>query len=583
MATPPPHDDLAPRALLAQIASTIDAAGLLDETSAVVVTSHGEPAIPPEWIGDLFPSSVPGNGALASSAFDLVAEESQHDILVAFAAARRLPHVVSAIRLAAKPEQLCRIHLVSIEANDPDGIGVPCTVTVSVPDDDATPYEDPTDHASLISRRIEYRCNEIGVLLSYDPAFGEILGWEPADLLGKQIIDIIHPDDADDTIDRWLTVLTSSRPVRSKIRQRTKSGEWRWFEVTNTNLLESEGFVLCELLDVTSEMTMLVELTEQEELLRRLTDALPTAVVHFDRHGKLLFANDRLAEITGVVHGVLEDYIELFDPGTQDDIRDMAHSIYSDAIEVDMEATLYRADGQVRHTRLAFRPLAVDQSGAGGLLVCVDDITESWTLRTELAKQAATDGLTGVANRASIHRSLADATADRRSSGTGVVYFDLNGFKDANDNLGHAHGDVMLVTLANRLLVSARDTDYIGRVGGDEFIVVAPDIDQQQLAALAKRLLDSVVAPSDRFAIDAACGFTFVAPPPMLDDDDDDQLSKVQDDRERVDVDRAICEADAAMYVHKRNPGPWPVQFHSAYLSGLHPTASMISNKREAS
>ncbi len=561
MANPFATDGLTARERVALVAS------LSDQATCSVLNDSGGCAAPPPWLRELFndinDSEVP---------FDRVVQTSQHDVFVAFAASRRLPHVVSATRIIDSPEQLRQLHLISIAADDPDGTGEKLTLSITFPDDDATVFQDDTKPEEVQTRWIEYRCNELGAILTFDPEIEALMGWKPADLLGETMLNISHPEDAEESIDRWLTMLTTTQPVRGRVRRSTKFGDWKSFETTITNRLETDGYVLCQLLDITSEMKVFDELREQEELLRQLTDALPTGVVHFDRMGGLLFANDRLAEITGVLHGKLEDYLELFDPATQADIQAMAYTIYNDAIEVDMEAALFRSDGQVRHTRLAFRPLLVDHKGAGGLLICVDDMTESWTLRNELAKQANTDGLTGVANRSAAHDALMNAIGDRRSDGTGVVYFDLNGFKTANDTKGHAHGDEMLVMLADRLSAAARDSDTVGRLGGDEFVVIAPGASLNQVAALAKRLLDAANAPDEEFAINAACGFTFVAPtagyaPPKF------PLGSATE----TEAERAISEADVAMYVHKRNPGPWPVLFHPSFL------APELSDVREAS
>lgn len=555
MASQPLSNQSSPRALLEHLAT------LSDDTTCRAVNLHGAVAEQPPWLAQLF-SDVRGDVA----PLDLLVDGSQHDVFVAFAASRQHPHVVTAARFIAEPNQLRELHMVVLPADDADGTGEALTIVVTFPNDNAEVYKEVEQPEPVATRWIHYHCNEMGVMLTYDPAIEDMLGWTAADLLGDALLSIIHPDDAQESIDRWLSVITTDQPVRGRVRQRTKTGEWKWFEVTNTNFLATEGYVRCELFDVTAEVRMLHELTKQEEILRRLTEALPSGIVHFDRAGGLLFANHRLAEITGVVHGQLDDYLELFDPATQEDIQTMALNIYRDAIEVDMEATLYRDDGLVRHTRLAFRPLLVDENGAGGLLICVDDITESWNLRNALAKQAATDELTGVANRSSTHEALEAAMADRRSVGSGVIYFDLNGFKTANDELGHSHGDAMLVAFAERLSAAARETDTIGRVGGDEFIVVTPNTSEKQLAALAKRLLEAVNAPSPRFVMEAACGFTFIQHP------ETSGASGHQADR--AGTERAINEADTAMYVHKRTPGPWPVQFHPSFL---------LSDEREAS
>lgn len=92
----------------------------------------------------------------------------------------------------------------------------------------------------------------------------------------------------------------------------------------------------------------------------------------------------------------------------------------------------------------------------------------------ELERLALTDELTGLLNRRGFHREMTHALANaRRYDEKGVlVYVDLDGFKPINDTYGHAAGDEVLKRVARLLLDNVRDTDAVGRMGGDEFAVL---------------------------------------------------------------------------------------------------------------
>jgi diguanylate cyclase (GGDEF)-like protein/PAS domain S-box-containing protein len=105
----------------------------------------------------------------------------------------------------------------------------------------------------------------------------------------------------------------------------------------------------------------------------------------------------------------------------------------------------------------------------------------------ELATQAATDGLTGLTNRAEFASRLEQALgrADESGRSVGILYVDLDNFKHVNDTFGHQAGDELLRTVATRLQTLARETDTVARIGGDEFVVLLPNLDPGRSAPIA--------------------------------------------------------------------------------------------------
>ena len=112
----------------------------------------------------------------------------------------------------------------------------------------------------------------------------------------------------------------------------------------------------------------------------------------------------------------------------------------------------------------------------------------------DLERQAMSDPLTGVLNRRGIDRALTSAlSAARRYGEQGVLLsLDLDGFKFVNDTYGHAAGDKVLRQVARTLSENIRDTDSVGRVGGDEFVVLLTRVSQEQGATRARLLAEQV-------------------------------------------------------------------------------------------
>ncbi len=116
----------------------------------------------------------------------------------------------------------------------------------------------------------------------------------------------------------------------------------------------------------------------------------------------------------------------------------------------------------------------------GSLVVNMRDLTERYTLEKQLQQQALHDALTGLPNRTLFRERLEHALARlaRDQQFLGVMFLDLDHFKTINDSLGHAQGDRLLVTVAERLQGSLREVDTAARLGGDEFAVLIEAIDE---------------------------------------------------------------------------------------------------------
>ena len=140
----------------------------------------------------------------------------------------------------------------------------------------------------------------------------------------------------------------------------------------------------------------------------------------------------------------------------------------------------------------------------GWYAVSAQDITERRNAEQELraltdvlADRVLRDPLTGLANRVLLEERLSLALSrDARTGGsTAVIFLDLDGFKEVNDQYGHAAGDEVLRGVAERLTAAVRPFDTVARVGGDEFVVLVEQATAQALEVLPGRIGDAVCRP----------------------------------------------------------------------------------------
>ena len=122
------------------------------------------------------------------------------------------------------------------------------------------------------------------------------------------------------------------------------------------------------------------------------------------------------------------------------------------------------------------------------------DVTHRKNRELSLAREAATDALTGVLNRAGLNDELQRRAGEPAWVGTALLVIDLDGFKQINDAHGHLVGDQILVEVARRLQATAGETNPVARLGGDEFVVIEPE-PAGAARALADALVDAVRTP----------------------------------------------------------------------------------------
>jgi diguanylate cyclase (GGDEF)-like protein len=328
---------------------------------------------------------------------------------------------------------------------------------------------------------------------------------------------------------------------RVRLRHERSDGTWMWLEVTNHNLLNDSdhGYVLAELIDITDEMAATEALRANEELLRRMTEALPVGVVQLDGEGRVVYRNDSAEAILGRPLPVGRTCGE--DSGNSALAAAIA-DVLRRGTDVDLE-TVYeglpgagKAGGDgveavARRIHVSLRVMSVRSGRATGAIACLNDVTEAAELREELVHQATHDPLTGCLNRRAALQRLEDLLATGRT--LTVLFVDLDGFKDVNDRYGHGTGDALLRHLGTELLRHCGPDQVVGRLGGDEFLIATTELADDTAArraaeALERAITEPVLLTGVRLSVRASIGIARSTP--------------------QVGGDALVAAADTAMY-----------------------------------
>ena len=224
-----------------------------------------------------------------------------------------------------------------------------------------------------------------------------------------------------------------------------------------------------------------------------------------------------LADLDGSYVRVNRTYAELLGRPPEDLVGVRLADVLEDALAVDLaaladgrrdavqsEQAYTHADGATAWVLHGVAAVAGADGRPAWFAVSAQDITERRRAEEELraatealTEAAVRDPLTGLANRTLFEERLRGALSrDARNGGsTGVLFLDLDGFKDVNDDHGHGVGDAVLRAVADRLTAGVRPADTVARLGGDEFVVLVEGATPAGMAALVTRLQEAVQAP----------------------------------------------------------------------------------------
>jgi diguanylate cyclase (GGDEF)-like protein/PAS domain S-box-containing protein len=476
------------------------------------------------------------------SLLELVIPEDFRAVTDAFVAALSRGVGVNRIHMASDPNQPLLLEYLDLQ--EEHGILLRMIVPADDLDGDTREMVQMSDLATTRPRLGAMTKSEVGTILSIDHATTLMLGWTEDDMAGHSSLEFIHPDDQVHAIDNWMGRLSSdhaSSVQTVRLRYLCKNGSWLWLETSNDFQAKDDEttVVVTKLIDVSQEMAAVEALRRNERFLRQLTDTVPVGLFHISSGGGVAFVNPVLhALLGGRVVETLADLADALVPGDGTLLEDAINGVMGDGADADLDISLAEhVDGSQWSYRITLRAVT-DAQQILGVFGCVVDVTELRTL-------ADTDVLTGLRNR----RWILDVLASELQEHAGrvsVIFIDLDHFKAINDQHGHHIGDELLVEVGDRLRKALRPTDRIGRIGGDEFLVVCPGLSGTlQALAVAQRLQSSLhsgftlseVSVEITACFGVACGYS-------------DMKS-----------DELVSRADTAMYECKKVRGGPPKSF----------------------
>jgi diguanylate cyclase (GGDEF)-like protein/PAS domain S-box-containing protein len=318
---------------------------------------------------------------------------------------------------------------------------------------------------------------------------------------------VVHPEDREIVRSLAWSAFDTETPsdVEYRILRRC-DGELRWVREHAVAELNSSGVVFRVLGAVT-------DITEQKQAADQLvaTAAELMRAQQLGRVGSWAWYPHENRNVWSpearAIYGLTDEqaeagdptlFFDLVHPDEREEVSVQAWRTFAAGTSCTTEHRIVRPDGELRWVR-AQGDVELDAAGEPFRLVgVVIDVTEQRAANLELERLAFNDPVTGLTNRESFQRrlDLAVAQAERsRVASLAVLYIDLDDFKLVNDSFGHEAGNQLLREAADRLRHHTRARDLIGRQGGDEFLVLLYNVDEQAAMVVARNLLGALQAP----------------------------------------------------------------------------------------
>ena len=235
-----------------------------------------------------------------------------------------------------------------------------------------------------------------------------------------------------------------------------------------------------------------------ERRLRTIADNLPVLISYIDSEHRLRFLNATFRAWMGMAPE------EALDRPLADVIGPVLHEQRLPFLKAALAGARQRfetrseANGVVRDLLAEYVPDVQPDGSVAGVYTLATDITAFKQVERELDQLSRVDPLTGLPNRRQFESRLSESLARNRRNGRtlALMFLDLDHFKQVNDSLGHAAGDVVLRAFADRVRGAIRETDQLCRLAGDEFVLILENLNApDEAAGVARKVLDAVKAP----------------------------------------------------------------------------------------
>jgi diguanylate cyclase (GGDEF)-like protein/PAS domain S-box-containing protein len=362
------------------------------------------------------------------------------------------------------------------------------------------------DREQLFQRLVETVHDAVLVhrkeILFANARFLALLGMKSPDVIGRSLTEFVAPEYVELVENNLRRRLAGeSAAERYEIELMDQQGQVTRVELSST-VIDSAGEPA--LLLTALEMMPGAIPTEVSQKPRAMAtlDAMGESVITVDAEGRIDYINHSAEQLLSqqvnqVLGKTFAEVASLVDENDRRKLDDPVQKALGGASRVSAarRAVLLPANGgNERYVEISVTPLQLDGKDFSGLVLVLHDTSELRGLTRQMTYQASHDALTGLVNRREFERRLQEAldSAQTGDAGHALCYLDLDHFKVVNDTCGHTAGDNMLREIASLIKETVRDSDTVGRIGGDEFALLLVGCPLEKARQIADNVVRSV-------------------------------------------------------------------------------------------
>jgi len=341
------------------------------------------------------------------------------------------------------------------------------------------------------------------ILLANESA-ANLIGLDSAQLVGREVADLIKPAYRALFRNTMAKRLAGEKvPARLEIQLINGNEAGLWVEAQSSNIeFYGHAAILTVARDVSHRKSLEVSLSRSKRQAQYTLESIAEGVITTDNEGRVDYMNLAAEALIGTNRDDatgrrIGELFTLVDDADRRPLGDPVERCLAMRRRVNMgrRAVMVSFDGKKEHSvEITASPIRGPGSSISGTVVVFHDVGEIRGLTRKMSYQATHDPLTGLINRREFERRLDDAmvTAHSKEAIHMMFYMDLDRFKAVNDSCGHLAGDNMLRAVASLIKEQVRDSDFVGRLGGDEFGALLVGCPIKKARQIATDICDAV-------------------------------------------------------------------------------------------
>lgn len=335
-----------------------------------------------------------------------------------------------------------------------------------------------------------------GCVIAANDAFIELIQYSRSELYGMSALDLITEGEKEDMARRFAEGNTDHYQLKLLPKDKNVLDVHVY---PKSIYLHGQVYRLTEFIKASPEERIYIRLKESEEKFHSVFEQAAVGIARMSPTGSWLEVNQKLCDILG--YSKRELYTLTFQDITYPDDLEADLALVDEMLQkkrqnYQIEKRYFHRNGSVIWGNLTVSLVSASDGTPKYFVSVIEDICLRKEMEQQLRVTASHDPLTGLFNRSKLNTALDNelTRAIRYSRPLSLLMIDIDFFKRVNDDHGHLAGDKVLVELSKILDIATRSTDIVSRFGGEEFLLVLPELDHEQALQLADRIRRTVEA-----------------------------------------------------------------------------------------